>query len=1117
MFQCQITVDNASIQQKNILPAPSTAETYSFSKIGNLPMDLFHGKANVNIPLYTITVDGIDIPIALSYNTGGIKLNEVASTVGLGWSLSIPGTIYQNIIGYDDAKVPFFNKNYRAYEIYNQTFDHNSEYNNIRDSLNSIYRGYYDTLPDLYDFGLPGISGRFILSGNQGMTIPDENIFITFQNGQNHQKKFVVNDTDGNQYSLSVKNHSLSYNPSEPAETSSSLYKLDSIRTRSNRVVSFYYEKNMVYTERNKLEKATVKITPLIDPGNTQYLPPPPYETVDTYTTNFENLITRIDFPEGSVEFLYSDDGDDLKVEGYAHRADLDSNNGVALRRVTVRNKSNTVISDYIFNYGYFSSDNSDKTFEDYRLKLESVYSVPLESQHKFTYNEEFGLPARNSNNDDYWGYINNLTNSYSDSNIPNVIHTDRNLFGISFSPKVKRRDRSPNPLYNQIGSLTSIEYPTGGTKRLYYETPVTEILNTNIYTLSDGTVRELISRPDPSDPLGGLFDDQSQTFSFTEQDIPYSEGAIPGSAKLSYVFGNTCMNADLIGDHHEVTDTSCYGNIRFSSDNNPNNHKNFTSNGQLFSGDLPMMDFPIRVELYLNRMGNCQCSVSASLNWQKSYAQTNNIKNYLSGLRIRRIEDVDENSVSNITEYKYGKYEQDNFKNISILKQPINFTRIDKKHIRFFSALGYEIPVEPPVYAEFLSLLNSGQAFNSYRSSDGVSYPFVIVENALGRTLYEFTDAAYSDQKLFTSSFERYNTWKYGLPLKIESQDYNGNIVKSVEYEYSFNNLKNSLSDFVNEQESEIAFAADMEIIPSRRKLFQTIEDGSTEVEIYFVKTSLHPVESGKIEISKITTKEFRESKILKTVETRNYYDNNINEPINIKSTKLKFPNNSSVETTYSYAHEKSNHYLIGKNMVGIPLETKVVLKQNEQDASKVISSRETLYPTSQQQASSMTKGLPLPYAERALELESALMKDELTYDRYDDKGNLLQYTTKAGISTAIVWGYNKTHPIAKIEGAKLSDIPGSLITELQDASDYGSAGYSENILIAKLDDLRKSYPQFRITTYTYQPLVGVTSITPPSGLREVYEYDSAGRLQSVKDHNARELKKYEYHYKTP
>ncbi|MGX9987601.1 hypothetical protein, partial [Soonwooa purpurea] len=63
-----------------------------------------------------------------------------------------------------------------------------------------------------------------------------------------------------------------------------------------------------------------------------------------------------------------------------------------------------------------------------------------------------------------------------------------------------------------------------------------------------------------------------------------------------------------------------------------------------------------------------------------------------------------------------------------------------------------------------------------------------------------------------------------------------------------------------------------------------------------------------------------------------------------------------------------------------------------------------------------------------------------------------------------------------------------------------------------------------YQITTYSYDPLVGVRSVTPPSGLREIYIYDTAQRLKEVKRLEKdgttgsmiyRTLKENEYHYK--
>jgi YD repeat-containing protein len=53
-------------------------------------------------------------------------------------------------------------------------------------------------------------------------------------------------------------------------------------------------------------------------------------------------------------------------------------------------------------------------------------------------------------------------------------------------------------------------------------------------------------------------------------------------------------------------------------------------------------------------------------------------------------------------------------------------------------------------------------------------------------------------------------------------------------------------------------------------------------------------------------------------------------------------------------------------------------------------------------------------------------------------------------------------------------------------------------------------------ITTYTYNPLVGITSQTDPNGVATYYEYDSMGRLWRINNDKGNVLKQYDYHYST-
>lgn len=64
-------------------------------------------------------------------------------------------------------------------------------------------------------------------------------------------------------------------------------------------------------------------------------------------------------------------------------------------------------------------------------------------------------------------------------------------------------------------------------------------------------------------------------------------------------------------------------------------------------------------------------------------------------------------------------------------------------------------------------------------------------------------------------------------------------------------------------------------------------------------------------------------------------------------------------------------------------------------------------------------------------------------------------------------------------------------------------------------IDDLRLYPAGAQMTTYTYKPLVGVSSITDPNNTTNYYQYDAAGRLEVVMDFDGKVVQHYKYHYK--
>lgn len=132
---------------------------------------------------------------------------------------------------------------------------------------------------------------------------------------------------------------------------------------------------------------------------------------------------------------------------------------------------------------------------------------------------------------------------------------------------------------------------------------------------------------------------------------------------------------------------------------------------------------------------------------------------------------------------------------------------------------------------------------------------------------------------------------------------------------------------------------------------------------------------------------------------------------------------------------------------------------------------------------------------------------RPDCIYSHYDTHGNPRQVVDKNGKTTCYFWGYNGRHIVAKIENSTYNILLG-----------YGiGTTYSEALPADVEAQLRNDEEEnFIVTTYTYKPLVGITSITDPSGHSVYYEYDDSGKLKVIRDDKGKVLKSYDYHIVT-
>lgn len=139
-------------------------------------------------------------------------------------------------------------------------------------------------------------------------------------------------------------------------------------------------------------------------------------------------------------------------------------------------------------------------------------------------------------------------------------------------------------------------------------------------------------------------------------------------------------------------------------------------------------------------------------------------------------------------------------------------------------------------------------------------------------------------------------------------------------------------------------------------------------------------------------------------------------------------------------------------------------------------------------------------------------------TIDKRDANGNVLEYHNENGIHICLVWGYGNTKPVAKIENASYANFTGTqndIILAVQHTSDNDIDDTSEEFLRQTSQNLRDAFPSANVSTFTYDPLIGFTSMTDARGYTMYYQYDEFNRLKAVKDADKNLISTNEYNYK--
>ena len=182
---------------------------------GSAQVSLQTGSATFNLPMFSWTDNSsrLNSIIALSYNSGnGLKVNDVASSVGQGWNLAAGGTITRIQVGEPDDQKPRDGNvddltKYPPGILYN-TVDISqgcpiglAKYP-IFQEKNKIYKQNIqigaDRERDYFTFQFNGRSGMFVLnSDNTGSSLGDSRIRIWFTRNESMANNNIRTTIDG--------------------------------------------------------------------------------------------------------------------------------------------------------------------------------------------------------------------------------------------------------------------------------------------------------------------------------------------------------------------------------------------------------------------------------------------------------------------------------------------------------------------------------------------------------------------------------------------------------------------------------------------------------------------------------------------------------------------------------------------------------------------------------------------------------------------------------------------------------------------------------------------------------------------------------------------------------
>lgn len=1055
---------------------PLSPEISNFTNMQISSINESKGLLNIEIPLHTINVDEYEIPIKLIYNSKGVKIEEESGNVGTSWLLNYGGVINREQHGSPDE----YNQNYIIapnYDNYgeitcqlllmhnNTGWFQNSKLSNdvandffLNNGSLSQYTPNYISIfspePDIFKYYLPsGKQGSFIIVG-------------TTYNGES--RKVISSSNDLITYNLDNQGKLSNFTIIDDLGIN---YIFDIVEQRDNIFWNAIFKGNIetsapLPTQYNDIYTSTVNFTPCVE-GNNSYNSTPGVSQITNRPVNSAWFLSKIITTKGKeIIFSYENERHNQLSNTYV---DYDEQN---IRSYNNYNISTKYVTKRIVE---INSPNEKIIFNYSSTKREDV-------------REAFGLT----------GDIFNSSNNFEELKSLNSITIYANSL-LTKSIQFINSYKSSNGIDNVANNLKYLY------KRLWLDKIYINSLQEYQFEYYNGDIPNKFSR---QQDYWGYFngnnsDNLNKTLLPDLWYYPNNNRTITRSSEFS-IFRRNSYN----GNEFKISGYNRFDNVRYYVSNREADENN------LKIGMLKKITYPTKgYEVY---------------DYELNDFLFEGVVNYGAGLRLKKIEKFDHNNQS--VSSKIFTYKLSNNSSSGVITKINSYGKIssiDNNSTRYYKIYSNSVINDMEVYysrVEISENNNGGKVVNYYLIPYTIDSQSGIVKN--GIPMYN-NNLAISKLRIQCKI-----PWQCSIGDGGNfSMSYHNNIYEYPIFDinYNYENLfgKLNLSEFYDQNGNLTKTIETMYGLSFNSSIYRVYfgksPNGNTEDN--FIKTFF----LGEYLVEKNIEKKYISSGNFIKEEQSFFYDSN--NLLIEKSFSNSRGSLNKVKYNYARSDYRSNPFgLDDFHMLNYPInvyyfiDDVLVSKNLNLYARRMINNKEFIFKIKEmnfvvQRGINFRDGDDCFFPDNrnfGIITIDPRYETNKSYEYYDlENNNLIDFSDKAGNHTVWLWGYNGTKIIAEIKGLTINDIPQSTINNLKTLSNLDIDTSAENTLINALNNLRNSFPNAMVSTFTHDPLIGVTTITDPKGDTQYYTYDTFGRLQYVKDRNGNILSENEYHYK--